>query len=119
MVDENLNPVPGLERPGGPRAGGTWVRLDGYYVRVGSLKIDGVDSGVETRSVGDYSPVYFKTPAATAKNSFTVTITDTLDVDGAVQFFYDDAGGSPGGATAGPSPTVGPSWPSPSGTVSP
>lgn len=119
VVDDNLKPVPGLQRPSGPRTGGTWVRLDGYYVRVGSLKIDGVDSGVETRSAGDYSPVYFKTPAATTKNSFTVTITDTLEVDGVVQFFYDDTVGSSGGSTAGPSSTAGPPKPSPSGTASP
>ena len=49
----------------------------------------GVESGVETRSEGDYSPVYFKTPPAKDKGSFTVTITDTLDVGGAAQFFYD------------------------------
>lgn len=119
VVDENLNPVPGLQRPSGPRTGGTWVRLDGYYVRVSSLKIDGVESGVETRSAGDYSPAYFKTPPANGKNSFTVTITDTLDVGGAVQFFYDDAGGSPGSATTGPPSTTEPSQPSPSGTSSP
>lgn len=119
VVDENLNPVPGLQRPGGPRTGGTWVRLDGYYVRVSSLKIDGIDSGVETRSAGDYSPVYFKTPAATANNSFTVTISDTLDVVGAAQFFYDDSGGASGSPTAGPSSTAGPSQASPSGAASP
>jgi hypothetical protein len=118
VVDENLNPVPGLQRPSGPRTGGSWVRLDGYYVRVTSLKIDGVDSGVETRSAGDYSPVYFKTPPAKDQNSFTVTIADTLDVVGSAQFFYDDATGS-GGPTAGPSSTAEPPQPSPSGTASP
>jgi hypothetical protein len=118
VVDENLNPVPGLQRPSGPRTGGTWVRLDGYYVRVNSLKIDGVESGVEIRSAGDYSPVYFKTPPAKDQDSFTVTIADTLDVGGAAQFFYD-AAGSTAGPTAGPSSTAGPSQPSPSGAASP
>jgi|GEM_PF-2594404 len=105
VVDENFVPVPGLNRPSGPRAGGSWVRLDGYYVRVSEVKIDGEPSGVETRSDGDYSPVYFRTPPAGDKASITVSITDTLDAPGEVQFFYDDA-----------APTGGPGAPSPSGT---
>ncbi|WP_136017859.1 hypothetical protein [Arthrobacter silvisoli] len=108
VVDENFVPVPGLSRPSGPRAGGSWVRLDGYYVRVSEVKIDGAASGVETRSDGDYSPVYFRTPPAGDKASITVTITDTLDAPGEVQFFYDDT-----------APTGGPGTPSPSGPESP
>ncbi len=119
VVDGNFVPVPGLSRPAGPRAGGSWVRLDGYYVRVSEVKIDGEPSGVETRSDGDYSPVYFKTPPAGGKDSITVSITDTLDAPGQVQFFYDDGvptGGASG--TASPSPTEPPTVsPGPSGST--
>jgi hypothetical protein len=113
VVDENLVPVPGLSRPSGPRPGGSWVRLDGYYVRVSEVKIDGNASGVEIRSDGDYSAFYFKTPPAGDKSSITVSITDTLDAPGEVQFFYDDA--APTGGAGSPSP----SGPETSGTDPP
>ncbi|WP_426303340.1 hypothetical protein [Arthrobacter sp. R-11] len=120
VVDENFVPVPGLSRPSGPRSGGTWVRLDGYYVRVSEIRIDGQDSGVETRTDGDYFPVYFKTPPAGDKDSITVSITDTLDAPGEVQFFYDDAaptGGAGGSATPSGTEPPEPASPGPSGST--
>ena len=119
VVDENFVPVPGLDRPSGPRAGGTWVRLDGYYVRVSGVRIDGQESGVEIRSVdGDYGPFYFKTPPAGDKDSIAISIEDTLEAPGEVQFFYDDGAPTGGGTgTTGPGGTEspGPESPAPSG----
>ncbi|OFI38094.1 hypothetical protein BIU82_06235 [Arthrobacter sp. SW1] len=126
VVDEDFVPVPGLSRPSGPRSGGTWVRLDGYYVRVSEVLLDGEPAGVETRSEGDYFPVYFRTPPANGKESITVSITDTLDAPGEAQFFYDDAAPTGGGTpsetgTAGPAPsetaTAGPGAPAGPGST--
>lgn len=99
VVDEQLQPVAGLTRPSGPASGGTLVRLDGYYIRVENLLIDGAPSGAETKSDGDYSHVYFRTPAADGRASILVSITDTLDAPGAVRFFYDAPQGSPADGT--------------------
>lgn len=103
VVDQDLVPVPGLNRPSGPREGGTLVRLDGYYVRANVL-IDGVpaaEANVETRGDGDYSPVYFVSPPAGDKDSITISMTDTLDAPGQVQFFYDDGAPTGGGSGTG------------------
>lgn len=108
VVDENFVPVSGLSRPSGPRSGGTWVRLDGYYVRVSEVLIDGAPAGVETRSEGDYFPVYFRTPPANGKETITVSITDTLEAPGEAQFFYDDASPTGGSTTATETATDGP-----------
>ncbi len=113
VVDEQRNPVPGLARPSGPPAGGTLVRLDGYYVRVEALLIDGQQSGVERLGDGDYSPAYFRTPPAEGRSSITISIQDTLDAAGAVRFFYEP------GQPSGPGSPTGSPGGTPPGTATP
>ena len=98
VVDQDLRAVPGMNRASGPTSGGTIVRLDGYYVRVGSVQFDGVPTVPNiVAGGGDYQPLYLRMPPAQARQSLRITITDTVEVAGAVTFFYDDpaASGSP------------------------
>ncbi|UVJ41464.1 hypothetical protein [Arthrobacter sp. CJ23] len=91
VVDAGLKPVPGLSRPSGPSSGGTVVRLDGYYVRVDEVKVDGETAFLERPSGGgDYETLYLTMPPAEGKESIRITITDTLEVRGSATFFYDD-----------------------------
>ncbi|MGF6832204.1 hypothetical protein QF015_000353 [Paenarthrobacter sp. TE4293] len=102
VVDEELRPIPGFARASGPGTGGTIVRLDGYYVRVGDVLIDGVPSDVEfVGSKNDYQPVYLRMPPSGSRDSIRISITDTVDIAGTVTFFYDD----PGAATSSASPS--------------
>lgn len=110
VVDEELRPVHGLARASGPSTGGTIVRLDGYYVRVGDVLFDGVPADAEfVAARDDYKPVYLRMPPSGGRDSIRISITDTVDVAGTVTFFYDDSGGSaqsPG--TGNPPPGNGP-----------
>ncbi len=132
VVDEELRPIPGLARASGPSSGGTIVRLDGYYVRVGDVLFDGVP--VDAEFVGardDYQPVYLRMPSSGGRDSIRISITDTVDIAGTVTFFYDDTGSatgsppppettSPGTGTPGRSPSNTPSPTAPpSGDASP
>ncbi len=102
VVDSELRPIPGTARASGPGSGGTIVRLDGYYVRVGDVLFDGV--AVDAEFVGirdDYQPVYLRMPPSGGRDSIRISITDTVDIAGTVTFFYDD----PGGSTSAPAPT--------------
>ncbi|MFJ4025993.1 hypothetical protein ACIPWF_00950 [Paenarthrobacter sp. NPDC089989] len=103
VVDENLVPIPGLQRASGPRSGGTIVRLDGYYARVGDILFDGQPAFPEIVSGGgDYQTMYIQMPpAAPGSDTVKVSITDTVDITGTVTFFYEDA------ASAQPNPTAG------------
>ncbi|MFJ5958576.1 hypothetical protein ACIQC5_21775 [Paenarthrobacter sp. NPDC092416] len=101
VVDEQLKVVPGRTRASGPRSGGTIVRLDGYYVRIGDILFDGEVSFPETVSGdGDYQTRYLRMPASDGRDSIRISITDTVDISGTVTFFYDDS-------TTGPSPDPG------------
>lgn len=113
VVDEQLRPVPGTPRAAGPSSGGTIVRLDGYYVRVGEVLFDDVPADVEF--VGDredYGTLYLRMPPAQGRKSIRISVTDTVDIAGSATFFYDDAGATSssadtGGATPAPeSPTT-------------
>ncbi|MDI2033827.1 hypothetical protein [Paenarthrobacter nitroguajacolicus] len=95
VVDEELRPVPGTPRASGPSSGGTIVRLDGYYVRVGEVLFDGVPADVEfVGAREDYGTLYLRMPPAQGRTSVRISVTDTVDISGAVTFFYDDAGAS-------------------------
>ncbi|WP_405476125.1 hypothetical protein [Paenarthrobacter ilicis] len=126
VVDEQLKPVGAGDRASGPRTGGTIVRLDGYYVRVGEVLIDGAPADVDF--VGDrkdYGTVYLRMPPANGRDSLRLSITDTVDVTGTVAFFYDDApplpaptgSDQPGSTPAGTSPAGTPSATPSTGTA--
>ncbi len=93
VVDENLTPQSGTTRASGPRSGGTIVRLDGYYVRVGDLLFDGQPASSEFifSYGGDYQPMYVKIPPSAGSDTLRISITDTVDISGTVTFFYDDS----------------------------
>ncbi|MCD4852278.1 hypothetical protein LN996_15795 [Arthrobacter sp. AK01] len=119
VVDDELRPVPGTARASGPRSGGTIVRLDGYYVRVGDVLFDGVPADVEfVGDRNDYGTIQLRMPPANGRDSVRISITDTVDVAGTVTFYYDDStpSGSPAPSeTAGTAPATG----APSGTAPP
>ncbi|MFK0000857.1 hypothetical protein [Paenarthrobacter sp. NPDC090522] len=125
VVDQNLVPVPGLQRAAGPRAGGTIVRLDGYYVRVGEVRFDGSPAQQDpvVKYDGDYQTMYIQMPpAAPGSDTVKVSITDTVDITGTVTFFYEDAANAQPDPTASPGPSAvssSPSPGSPSATPSP
>ncbi|MEV7604234.1 hypothetical protein AB0N65_02200 [Paenarthrobacter sp. NPDC089322] len=130
VVDENLRPVPGTARASGPSAGGTIVRLDGYYVRVENILFDGVPAFPEIVSGGgDYETMYLRMPPSDGRKEVRISITDTVDISGTVTFFYDDTPGpgsspSPTLTVPGAEPTAGSPTPSqssaaPSPTVAP
>ncbi|WP_049941411.1 hypothetical protein [Arthrobacter sp. M2012083] len=92
VVDEDLRPVTGLTRASGPGTGGTIVRLDGYYVRVGEILFDGVPTVPDiVAGGGDYQTLYLRMPPADGRDTIRISITDTVDVAGTVTFFYDDS----------------------------
>lgn len=103
VVTEEFAPIPGTARASGPGTGGTIVRLDGYYVRVGEVLVDGKPAS-DVEFVGaqnDYQPVYLRMPPANGRQSLRISITDTVDIAGTVTFFYDDSSG----ATTTPTPS--------------
>ncbi|MFE4198516.1 hypothetical protein ACFRJ9_21935 [Paenarthrobacter sp. NPDC056912] len=101
VVNEDLQPVATTARATGPSTGGTIVRLDGYYVRVGDILFDGVPAFPEIVSGGgDYQTLYLRMPASEGRQSLRISITDTVDIAGTVTFFYDDSG-----TTSSPSPS--------------
>jgi hypothetical protein len=92
VVDANLRPVVGMPRASGPGSGGTIVRLDGYYVRVGEVLFDGVPTVPDiVAGGGDYQTLYLRMPPAEGRETIRISITDTVDVAGTVTFFYDDS----------------------------
>ncbi len=92
VVDQDLRPAVGMPRASGPTSGGTIIRLDGYYVRVGGILIDGVPTAPDiVAGGGDYQTLYLKMPPADGRKSIRISITDTVDVAGTVTFFYDDS----------------------------
>lgn len=92
VVDEDLRPVTGMPRASGPSTGGTIVRLDGYYVRVGEVLFDGVPTVPDiVAGGGDYQTLYLRMPPADGRDTIRISIADTVDVAGTVTFFYDDS----------------------------
>ncbi|WP_347107412.1 hypothetical protein AAHB33_10025 [Paenarthrobacter sp. S56] len=117
VVDANLTPIASTSRASGPRSGGTIVRLDGYYVRVGDVLFDGVPASRESvfSYDGDYQPVYVKVPPSQGRDTLRISITDTVDISGTVTFFYDDTlPSSPAPSTGSPASTPAPQAPGPS-----
>ncbi|UOD83092.1 hypothetical protein [Paenarthrobacter ureafaciens] len=114
VVNEDLTAVPGQLRASGPRSGGTIVRLDGYYVRVGDILFDGEPAFPEIVSGGgDYQTMYLRIPPANGRDTLRISITDTVDISGTVTFYYEDT------APSSPPPATGPSQtpsPQPGGT---
>ncbi|WP_224090182.1 hypothetical protein [Arthrobacter sp. StoSoilB13] len=114
VVDNDLKPVAGTARASGPRSGGTVVRLDGYYVRVGDILFDGVPAAPEiVAGGGDYETLYLRMPPSDGRAAVRISITDTVDISGTVTFFYDDSaptGTGPGGTpeTNGTQPSAEP-----------
>lgn len=93
VVDQDLVPVAGMTRASGPSTGGTIVRLDGYYVRVGEILFDGVPAVPEiVAGGGDYQTLYLRMPPSEGRDSLRISITDTVDIAGTVTFFYEDPG---------------------------
>ncbi|NHW46357.1 hypothetical protein HAV21_05540 [Paenarthrobacter sp. MSM-2-10-13] len=91
VVDEDLRPVIGMPRASGPTSGGTIVRLDGYYVRVGEVLFDGVPTVPDiVAGGGDYQALYLRMPPAEGRESIRISIKDTVEVAGTVTFFYVD-----------------------------
>lgn len=92
VVDEDLQPLISSPRASGPRTGGTIVRLDGYYVRVGAVLFDGVAAVPDiVAGGGEYQALYVRMPPADGRDTLRISITDTVDVAGTVTFFYDDS----------------------------
>ncbi|MFK0038314.1 hypothetical protein ACIQTW_00570 [Paenarthrobacter sp. NPDC090517] len=92
VVDQDLRPVRGLTRASGPGTGGTIVRLDGYYVRIGEILFDGVPTVPDiVAGGGDYQTLYLRMPPADGRDTIRISIKDTVDVAGTVTFFYDDS----------------------------
>ena len=92
VVDEDLRPVTGLTRASGPGTGGTIVRLDGYYVRVGEVLFDDVPIVPDiVAGGGDYQTLYLRMPPADGRDAVRISITDTVEVAGTVTFFYDSS----------------------------
>jgi hypothetical protein len=109
VVDEDLVAVPGRLRASGPRSGGTIVRLDGYYVRVGDILFDGEPAFPEIVSGGgDYQTMYLRIPPANGRDTLRISITDTVDISGTVTFYYEDDPPSPSAPATGPSETLAP-----------
>ncbi|MFJ6534941.1 hypothetical protein ACIQH5_01830 [Paenarthrobacter sp. NPDC091711] len=107
VVDEDLRAVVGMPRASGPASGGTIVRLDGYYVRVGDILMDGVPTVPDiVAGGGDYQTLYLRMPPANGRRTISISITDTVEVAGTVTFFYDDPAvpGSTPSSAAEPSP---------------
>ncbi|MFW0773891.1 hypothetical protein ACLRGI_12060 [Paenarthrobacter nitroguajacolicus] len=95
VVDEDLRPVTGMTRASGPGTGGTIVRLDGYYVRVGQVLFDGVPVLPDiVAGGGEYQTLYLRMPPSQGRDTIRISITDTVDVAGTVTFFYDDPANS-------------------------
>lgn len=92
VVDQDLRPAVGMPRASGPTSGGTIVRLDGYYVRVRDVLIDGVPTAPDiVAGGGNYQTLYLRMPPADGRKSIRISITDTVEVAGTVTFFYDDS----------------------------
>lgn len=105
VVDKDLRPVAGMTRASGPRTGGTIVRLDGYYVRVGEIRFNGVQAFPEIVEGGqDYQTMYLRMPPWDGHDSLQISITDTVDISGTVTFFYEDSSPS---STSSPTGTPG------------
>lgn len=119
VVDSDLRPVAGTARASGPRSGGTVVRLDGYYVRVGDILFDGVPASPEiVAGGGDYETLYVRMPPSDGRDSVRISITDTVDISGTVTFFYDDsAPTSTGPGTQSTRPSAEPTQSGPSATI--
>jgi hypothetical protein len=92
-------PSPGAATPTVPSGGGTQVRLEGFFVNVDNVLVNGLPVAFEGQQFGPF--VFFAPPAA-GTASAKVTVEASPPVSGEAEFFYDDS--TPSGP--GPTPTV-------------
>lgn len=92
-------PRAGAATPVVPSGGGTPVRLEGFFVNVDKVLVDGLPVAFEGQQFGPF--VFFAPPAA-GTASAKVTVEASPPVSGEAEFFYDDS--TPSGP--GPTPTV-------------
>jgi hypothetical protein len=93
-------PRAGEEIPSVPSGGGTPVRLEGFFVNVDNIVVDGLPVAFEGQQFGPF--VFFAPPAATGARSAKVTVVASPPVSGEAEFFYDDSTPS----VPGPTPSV-------------
>lgn len=98
-------PSAGAATPAVPSGGGTPVRLEGFFVNVDNVLVDGLPVAFEGQQFG---PFVFIAPPATGTGSAKVTVEASPPVSGEAEFFYDDS------TPSGPGPTP-PAPPSTSG----
>lgn len=89
-------PYAGTTTPAGPSAGGTRVQLEGFFVRVDSILVDGKPVDFEGPQFGPY---VFTSPPSEGAASVPVTVEASPAVSGVATFFYEDS------TPAAPAPT--------------
>jgi hypothetical protein len=92
-------PSAGAATPVVSSGGGTQVRLEGFFVNVDNVLVNGLPVAFEGQQFGPF--VFFAPPAA-GTASAKVTVEASPPVSGEAEFFYDDS--TPSGP--GPTPTV-------------
>lgn len=98
-------PFAGQPVPAVSAAGGTQVRLEGFFVNVDRILVDGtpIDNGGQQFGP-QFGPFVFSAPPATGTSAVRVTVEATPPVSGAAVLVYSDQ--SPPGP--GPTPTAPP-----------
>lgn len=74
--------------PSVPSGGGTPVRLEGFFVNVDNVLVDGLPVAFEGQQFG---PFVFYAPAAAGTTSAKVTVQATPPVSGEAELFYDNS----------------------------
>ncbi|QCO98530.1 hypothetical protein FCN77_13520 [Arthrobacter sp. 24S4-2] len=92
-------PRAGEAIPSVPSGGGTQVQLEGFFVNVDKILVDGLPVAFEGPQFGPF--VFFAPPAAAARSA-KVTVEASPPVSGEAEFFYDDSTPS----APGPTPTA-------------
>lgn len=108
-----------------PGVGGTLVRLEGFFVNVDRILVDGspVDNGGQQFGP-QFGPFVFSAPPAAGASSVRVRVEATPPVSGEVVLFYSEAtspgtGPAPGAPTASVPATSGPPSQIPAGPTEP
>jgi len=97
-------PNAGAAIPVVPSGGGTPVRLEGFFVNVDNVLVDGLPVAFEGQQFG---PFVFFAPAAAGTGSAKVTVEASPPVSGEAEFFYDSTPSGPSPTTTAP-PTSAP-----------
>lgn len=98
-------PSAGAATPVVPSGGGTQVRLEGFFVNVDNVLVNGLPVAFEGQQFGPF--VFFAPPAA-GNASAMVTVEASPPVSGEAEYFYDDStpsGPGPAPSTSGPPPS--------------